>query len=180
MKKNDHQILYTPGGFVIRVPSQNANTSIRWDTVDTIVFEPHSAKTPGTHHWQRYILFLTAPPETFLDEDARWFNRVAERFFPQGGRGNTRIHITDEAPDFDTFRRQAADALNFPYTPQPGIHDEKHWNFSAQQATTTDGGHRTTSVWAQPGAASMASLYEVVYDRRGRTIEEIYEQHGSI
>ncbi len=172
---NNQQLLYEAQGFSLLSPNLDRSTFHAWNAVDTIIFQPFVIPRPGTYWKQRYIIFLSKPPETLLETNASWFNRMAFKLL--GSSDRKTVYLYNTLSGFEAFLPAAAQALAF----SPPQQDD----FSAGPKVQDIFSKRTTdaqgsAINLQVTAAERNIEYQVVFDRRNRGFEEIYSEHGGM
>ncbi len=165
------RIYYNKDEFIIDRTIRDELHLVRWDSIDTIIFgsdviyDDHS----------EYIIYLNTPSIVTLKEKPWWLNKIT--FFLRS-KSNTKIRIRDDFnQDFYQFVENIASYLG-----KEKVINVLYDNRKGKIVKTETHVYENKTVFIERGVAEKSSQlrWKMVYDRFGRSVDEIYERDRGI
>ena len=166
-----HTVLHNNMGFTTIKPIKDETHFISWSSIDTIIFSPNR----HSEDCAQWIIYLSKPPKITLKPNAWWLNKVT---FFLTSKKNRKIRIRDDFnKDFYIFPEMVEKYLNqsatFDYE-----EDDRKGKLISKKVTVKENKTITQEYWKPKRSDELP--WKMLYDRYGRTVQEIYDRDGSI
>lgn len=162
---NRNQLIFSPQGIDFEMTLFDCSCFIKWTSIDTIIYSDSR-----NEDYAEYIIFVNELPICTQKEKPWWLNRL----FPYKQKNN-KIRIKSDAVNFkalpELVEKHLRSKVGFEFK-------DSRKGTLIDSKTFTEGNMRTTIEKWKP--VSNYIPFEMIYDRHGRTIDDIEKRDGAI
>lgn len=165
------RIYYNKNEFIIDRTIRDELHFVKWDSIDTIIFGSDAIYDDHSE----YIIYLNMPSTVILKDKPWWLNKIT--FFLRS-KSNTKIRIRDDFnQDFYQFIENIALYLGKEKVTNVLLDSQKRKIIKTETRVYEN---KTVIVERSIPERSTQLRWKMVYDRLGRSVDEIYERDRGI
>ena len=160
-----NELIFNPDGIIFQMNLFDCSCFIKWNSIDTIIYSDSR-----NEDYAQYIIFVNELPVCTQKEQRWWLNRL----FPYKQKHN-KIRIKSDAINFqalpDLVEKYLRSKVDFEFK------DSRKGTLIGSKTFTAGNRHTTIEKWKP---ASHYEPFEMIYDKYGRTVQDISKRDGAI